>query len=262
MDCGVCSDSDGAEVLPCRAMNRILRHLELLRETVPDWKAYPFSIPAVSHLDRLEFHPAVTFLVGENGSGKSTLIEAIAIKAGFNPEGGSKNFTSSHRPSESPLHKHLRLARGARREKTGFFLRAETMFNVSTEAELYREYGWEDLHEKSHGEAFLWVALNRFRGNGLYILDEPESALSPQRQLAFLGRMHQLVRGGSQLVISTHSPILMAYPQARIFMLDRDGAHETAYEDTEHYAVTKAFLADPGRMLGDMFREIDRETDR
>jgi predicted ATPase len=242
-------------------VDRILRHLELMRDKVPDWEAYPFSIPAVKGLERIEFHPAVTFLVGENGSGKSTLIEAIAIKAGFNPEGGSKNFTSSHRPSESDLHKHLRLARGARREKSGFFLRAETMFNVSTEAEAYRAYGWEDLHEKSHGEAFLWVALNRFSEGGLFVLDEPESALSPQRQLAFLGRMRQLVRGGSQFVISTHSPILMAYPDARILVLDQGGIREVRYEDTEHYAITKVFLQDPGRMIREIFRDVDRGRD-
>jgi predicted ATPase len=203
----------------------------------------------------------VTFLVGENGSGKSTLIEAIAIKAGFNPEGGTKNFRVSNRPSESVLHQSLRLVRGTRRERGGFFLRAETMFNVFTEAEEYREDGWEDLHEKSHGEAFLWVAMNRFHANGLYILDEPESALSPQRQLAFLGRVHQLVRGGGQFVISTHSPILMAYPEARIFSLDGDGIREVGYEDTEHYAVTKAFLQNPGRMLREIFREVDDEGD-
>lgn len=242
-------------------MNQILRHLELLREKVPDGTAYPFSIPAVKGLERLEFDPAVTFLIGENGSGKSTLIEAIAIKAGFNPEGGTKNFKASNRPSESELHKSLRLVRGARRERGGFFLRAETMFNVSTEAEEYRAYGWEDLHEKSHGEAFLWVAMNRFHGGGLYILDEPESALSPQRQLAFLGRMRQLVRAGSQFVISTHSPILMAYPEARIFLLDGNGICDVRYEDTQHYAVTKMFLENPGRMLREIFREVDAESD-
>ena len=240
-------------------MNPILRHLELLRDKVPNWTAYPFSIPAVRELDRLEFHPAVTFLVGENGSGKSTLIEAIAIKAGFNPEGGTKNFKVSNRPSESELHQCLRLARGARRERGGFFLRAETMFNVFTEAEEYRQDGWEAMHEKSHGEAFLWVALNKFCEGGLFILDEPESALSPQRQLAFLGRMHQLVRSGGQFVISTHSPILMAYPEARIFSLHGEGIHAISYEHTEHYAVTKAFLQNPGRMLREMFREIDEE---
>lgn len=237
--------------------NGFLRHIELLREKVEDWKAYPFSIPIVAKLERIELSPSVTFLVGENGSGKSTLIEAIAIKAGFNPEGGSKNFTSRNRPSESELHHYLRLARGHRREKSGFFLRAETMFNVSTEAEDYRGYGWEDLHEKSHGEAFLWVVLNRFRDNGLYILDEPESALSPQRQLALLGRIHQLVTKGSQFVIATHSPILMAFPGALILSLDRDGINEVAYKDTEHYTVTRAFLQNPERMLSDIFKGVD-----
>ncbi|MBI3921177.1 MAG: AAA family ATPase [Armatimonadetes bacterium] len=240
----------------------ILRHIELIRDDVQNWKEYPFSIPAVTNLYRLEFHPEVTFLVGENGSGKSTLVEAIAIKSGFNAEGGSKNFTSSHRPSESRLHECLRIARGARREKSGFFLRAETMFNVSTEAEQYSVYGWDALHDKSHGEAFLWVAMNRFHSNGLYILDEPESALSPQRQLALLGRMYQLVRGGSQFIVSTHSPILMAYPGARILLLDRDGISEIHYKDTEHYAVTRAFLQDPERMLKKLFNEIDSEDDK
>ncbi len=238
-------------------MDRILRHIELVRAKVPDWKTYPFAIPAVANLPRLEFNRHVTFFVGDNGSGKSTLIEAIAIKAGFNPEGGTKNFTSALRPSESNLHGHLRLARGTRRESSGFFLRAETMFNVSTEAERYRDYGWEDLHEKSHGEAFLWVAVNRFRNNGLFILDEPESALSPQRQLALLGRMRQLVGAGSQFIISTHSPILMAYPDATIYSLSRDGIEQVKYLETEHYAVTKTFLQDPDKMLRDIFADID-----
>lgn len=238
-------------------MDRILRHIELMREKVPDWSAYPFAIPAVSKLPRLELNPQVTFFVGDNGSGKSTLIEAIAIKAGFNPEGGTKNFTTALRPSESNLHEYLRLARGARREAGGFFLRAETMFNVSTEAEGYREYGWEDLHDKSHGEAFLWVAVNRFRDRGLFILDEPESALSPQRQLALLGRMHQLVSKGSQFIISTHSPILMAYPDATIYSLSRGGIEQVSYRDTEHYAVTKTFLQDPDKMLRELFADID-----
>jgi predicted ATPase len=129
------------------------------------------------------------------------------------------------------------------------------MFNVSTEAENYRGYGWEDLHEKSHGEAFLWVALNRFREAGLFILDEPEAALSPQRQLAFLCRMRDLVRANSQFVVSTHSPILMAYPGARIYLLDGEGIRQVRYEETEHYRVTKSFLANPTRMLEALFDE-------
>jgi predicted ATPase len=238
-------------------MDRILRHIELLRDKVTDGKQYPFSIPAVANLDRLQFNRGVTFFVGENGSGKSTLVEAIAIKVGFNPEGGSKNFRSRHRPSESPLEGYLRLARGATREKGGFFLRAETMFNVSTEAEAYKPLGWDDLHAMSHGEAFLWVAMNRFHAKGLYILDEPEAALSPARQLALLARIHQLVLGGAQLIISTHSPILMAYPGATIYALERDGIRAVRYEETEHYAVTKTFLADPSRALREIFDAVE-----
>jgi predicted ATPase len=227
----------------------IVLSLQLLRHKVASWNAYPFDIPAVASLETLPFHPAVTFFVGENGSGKSTLIEAIAVAARFNPEGGTKNFRTAQRPSESVLHEYVRLSRSVRRETGGFFLRAETMFNVSTEAEQYGEYGWEDLHEKSHGEAFLWLAMNRFHGGGLYILDEPEAALSPQRQLALLARIHQLVSSGSQLIISTHSPILMAYPRARILLLDVSGMREVQYEDTEHFSVTKAFLQDHRGML-------------
>lgn len=186
-------------------------------------------------------------------------MEAIAIRAGFNAEGGNKNFTSVHRPSESSLQNYVRLARGARREQGGFFLRAETMFNVSTEAEAYRAYGWADLHEMSHGEAFLWLSMNRFRDGGLFLLDEPEAALSPQRQLALLARIHQLVLTGSQFIISTHSPILMAYPGAKIFQLDAAGIHDVRYESTEHYAVTKAFLQDPARMLRRIFDDVEKD---
>jgi len=233
---------------------------ELMREKVSDWNAYPYNIPAVAQLKRLELDPHVTFFVGENGSGKSTLIEAIAIRAGFNAEGGTKNFATRNRPSESSLHEHLRLARGAKREQGGFFLRAETMFNVSTEAEAYRSYGWDDLHEKSHGESFLWVINNRFRDRGLFILDEPEAALSPTRQLALLARMRQLVLAGSQFIISTHSPILLAYPGATILQLDRDGLARVRYQDTEHYAVTKAFLQDPQAMLRRLFTDSDEPS--
>lgn len=239
-------------------LEQILRHVEVRPEKIADRKAYPWTIPALARLERLELHPHVTFLVGENGSGKSTLVEALAIKAGFNREGGTKSFTSRHRPSESSLHEALRMARGARRERSGFFLRAETMFNVATEAEDYRQYGWELLHDKSHGEAFLWTVANRFHDGGLYILDEPESALSPRRQLVLLAHIHRLVCGGAQFVVATHSPILMAYPHARILQLDAGGIRAVRYEDTEHFGVTSAFFADRAAALAGVVEDAEQ----
>lgn len=244
-------------------MADFLRHLEIRHDTIADRSVYPFSIPALSQLDRLVFHPSVTFLVGENGSGKSTLIEAIAIKAGFNAEGGNKNFTTSLRPSESSLHAHVRLARGTKREVGGFFLRAETMFNVATEVEekgldKLERGAWEFIHEKSHGEAFLYVMQHRFHRKSLFVLDEPESALSPQRQLAALALIHQLVQDGCQFVIATHSPILMAYPDAHIFQLDPElGVRQVAYRETEHFVVTRAFLQNPEGMLARVLKGED-----
>lgn len=242
-------------------LHQFVRHVELMRDGVADWAQYPFSIPAVKHLTRLEFSSSVTFFVGENGSGKSTLLEAIARKCGFRGHGGSKGFTNAQRETESELHENLRLVRGARREKSNFFLRAETMYNVSTEIEDLglTEYGWEKLHEMSHGEGFLWVALNRFRPNGLYVLDEPEAALSPQRQLALMGRMHQLVTQGSQFIIATHSPLLLAYPGATIYSFGTSGIERVAYEDTEHYTITRAFLMNPERMLRTIFQQVDED---
>lgn len=228
-----------------------IRELKLDRSGVSSFDEYPYNIPAIKSLNQLSLHPAVTFFVGENGSGKSTIIEAIAILAGFNPEGGTKNFNTRLRPSESSLHQNLKLVRNPKREKTGFFLRAETMFNVSTEVEdgYYAEYGWESLHIRSHGEAFLWLMQNRFGSNGLYVLDEPESALSPQRQLAALRLIHELTNQGSQFIIATHSPILLAYPHGKIYSLGEEGVQQTAYTDTEHFQVTRDFLLNHERML-------------
>lgn len=228
-----------------------IRELSLIRDAVPSFDDYPYCIPAVRQLDRLPLNSAVTFFVGENGSGKSTFVEAMAILAGFNPEGGTKNFNLRLRPSESSLYQHLKLIRNAQREKTGFFLRAETMFNVATEVEegAYAEYGWENLHERSHGEAFLWLMQNRFGSNGLYLLDEPESALSPQRQLAAIRIIHDLVSQGSQFIIATHSPILLAYPNATIYWLDENGLREKPYTETEHFQLTKDFLNNHKLML-------------
>lgn len=236
---------------------QFVSHVTLRRDTVASFDTYPFSLPAVRSLELLELHPKVTFLVGENGSGKSTLMEAIAVAMGLNAEGGSRNFNFSTHASHAELHAHLRIARGFRKPRTEFFLRAESFYNVASEIErlnVGHYYGEKSLHAQSHGESFLALLMNRFGPNGLYLLDEPEAALSPQRQLAVLTRLHDLVQAESQFVIATHSPILMAYPDAWIYQCDGDGIRRIAYEETEHFQVTRDFLANPQRML-DMLLE-------
>lgn len=250
--------------------SQYISRVTLRRDIVESFDRYPFSLPAVRDLEALDLHAKVTFFVGENGSGKSTLLEAIAVSVGFNPEGGTKNFRFGTRASHSNLHEHLRVAKGIRRPRDGFFLRAESFFNVATEIEnldaapsfgppVIGSYGGHSLHEQSHGESFLALVTNRFGGKGLYILDEPEAALSPQRQLAVLSRIHDLVCDESQFIIATHSPILMAYPDAWIYAFGRDGIRRVAYEDTEHYQVTRDFLANPKRMLDVL---LERDADR
>ncbi len=243
-----------------------IRWVSVVRERVADLRSYPFSIPsigALAALDRLDL-ANVTYLVGENGSGKSTLLEALAVACDFNPEGGTTNFRFSTRASESPLCGCIRPARGLRRPRTGFFLRAESFFNVATEIEaldrapsfsppVINSYGGRSLHEQSHGESFLALANHRFGDEGLYFLDEPEAALSPSKQLAWLARMHALVKGGSQFVIATHSPIIMAYPGATIYLLSQKGIASVEYEDTEHVRLTRAFLSNRERMLAELF---------
>ena len=236
-----------------------LSDVRLNREAVDSFDRYPFSLAAVRPLEKLELHPAVTFFVGENGSGKSTLLEAIAVASGFNAEGGSKNFRFGTRDSHSELHRFLRLTKGHPRPRDGFFLRAESFFNVATEIErldsepggpaIGPSYGERPLHEQSHGESFLALLVNRFHGEGLYLLDEPEAALSPSRQLSVLTRIHDLVQQKSQFVIATHSPILMAYPEAYIYAFSAQGIERVDYKDTEHYRVTRDFLSNPQRML-------------
>jgi predicted ATPase len=240
-----------------------LRAIRLMRDKVPDFTKYPFAIPAVAALDELPLDPRVTMFVGENGSGKSTLIEAIALAARFGPEGGTRNIRFTTQSSESKLHECLVLVREARREKGGFFLRAESLFNVATRVDDLglQQFGWESLHEKSHGESFLWLLQNRFRPNGLYILDEPEAALSPQRQLSALAIMHDLIGAGCQFVMATHSPILMAYPGALIYKLDNNGIARTAYEETEHYTVTRTFLMHPESFLKHLMPKTDDQDE-
>jgi predicted ATPase len=242
-----------------------LRHAELLRDKVPSFGSYPFNLPAVRELERLVFEKQVTFLVGENGTGKSTLLEGIAAAWGFNPEGGTLNFTFSTRSSHSSLYEFFRIARGVKRPKDGFFLRAESYYNVASYIDQLDEeplpfrgplikdsYGGKSLHEQSHGESFFATFVHRFGGRGLYILDEPEAALSPLRQMSLLVRMHELVQQHSQFIIATHSPILMSYPGADIFQLGEDGLRSVSLEETEHYTVTKAFMNDRKGMLREL----------
>lgn len=227
---------------------------------------YTAAIPAICALKRLEFRSPVTFFVGENGSGKSTLLEAIAVAFGFNPEGGTQNFHFSTSETHSPLYRFLTLEKGIHRPKDGFFLRAESFYNVASEVDrleevdwgLLRSYGGKSLHSQSHGESFLSLALNRFGGNGLYLLDEPEAALSPQNQLTLLSRIHQLVGLNSQFIIATHSPMLMAYPGAVIESISETGIIPIDYEQTDHYKITKSFLENPKRMLRYLLEDSDR----
>ena len=234
---------------------------------------YLSRIPAISGLSLLELRQPVTFLVGENGSGKSTLLEAAALALGFNPEGGSRNFSFSTRNTHSGLYNYLRLHRGPYRPKDGFFLRAESFYNTATEVERLADsglsspsdflqgYGGRSLHHQSHGESFLSLVHSRFRGQGIYLLDEPEAALSPARQLTLLAEIHRLVEDGSQLLIATHSPILMAYPKGEILLLGDGPIHPVDYRETEHYQITKDFLDHPERMLRILFQQDEEDTE-
>ncbi len=224
--------------------------------------SYLQGLPVVQHLQKhphLALDADVTVLVGENGTGKSTLLEAIAVACGFNPEGGSRNFHFSTNATHSELHACLRTVKRAF-PKDGYFLRAESLYNVATNIEeldrmpgflppLVDSYGGRSLHHQSHGESFLALVQNRLGGNGLYLFDEPEAALSPMRQMTLLAEIDRLVKAGSQLIIATHSPILMAYPGACIYELSEQGIAHVDYKDTEHYRVTKQFLDAPERML-------------
>ena len=236
----------------------------ILREEI-DEDSYPFNLPAIKYLIENEEIPLtsdVTFFIGENGSGKSTLLEAVAVAYGFNPEGGSKNFNFETSNTHSDLYKYLTLSKTAF-AKDGFFLRAESFYNVATSIDdldegtstLLQSYGGISMHEQSHGESFLALVQNRFRGNGLYILDEPEAALSPTKLMSLIVEINRLIRNNSQLIIATHSPILMSFPNAQIYQIDGDGIESVSYKDTEHYQLTKLFLDDPERMLNQLLTD-------
>jgi len=239
---------------------QFIKEIGLKRELIDSYDQFPLNLPVIRNFQPLRFHPNITYIIGENGMGKSTLLEGIAIGLGFNPEGGTLNFNFSSYDSHSDLDQFLRIAKGVYRAKDGFFFRAETFYNVATNIEemdkepsfggrVIDSFGGKSLHEQSHGESFFSAFIERFQGNGLYILDEPEAALSPLRQLSMLARIHELINQGSQFIISTHSPLIMAYPNAKIIQLTEDGMSEQKLENTHHYTIMKQFFEDKERLL-------------
>jgi predicted ATPase len=244
-----------------------LRSVTLLKEKITDFKSYPFTVPALRGMDTLELNNQVTFFVGENGSGKSTLLEAIAYQCGFNTAGGGRNNAHDVESSHAALGNYIRLS-WLPKVTQGFFLRAESFYHFASHLDQlakddptfnYQGYGGRSLHHQSHGESFLSLFLNRFGDKGIYLLDEPEAALSPARQLAFLRIIHQMVSTrNTQFIIATHSPILLAYPNANIFSFDSTSIESIVYEDTEHYQITKGFLNQTERFLEDLFRDDEK----
>ncbi len=215
--------------------------------------SYLREIEAIRDLDYLAFKKNITIFVGENGSGKSTMLEAIAVSYGFNPEGGTKNYSFSTYDSHSELCDAIKLFRGIRKPKWGYFLRAESFYNVATAEEIYSRQDprgrQEHFHERSHGESFLQLVQSNFKGGGLYLLDEPEAALSPQRQLTLLLEIVNCAKEDAQLIMVTHSPILLGIPGAEILSFDDGQIHPIDYEDTDSYQITKMFIENKEQLL-------------
>lgn len=242
--------------------NLYIKKISLKRNEIENFDIYPFNVEIVRNFEELEFTSPVTFFVGENGIGKSTFIEAIAISCGLNPEGGTQNFNFKTKNTHSNLHEYLRIGKFDV-PKTKYFLRAESFYNVSTEIQrlkeedyyhgIYQYYGG-NLHECSHGESFIKLIQNRFSDHGLYILDEPEAALSPSRQLTLLKLIDDLVKQGCQFIIATHSPILISYRDGVIYDLNNN-FEQIDYEDTENYKLYKVFLERYEQIQEHLFKE-------
>ena len=227
-----------------------------------DGGSYLREIEALNGLDYLSFNKKITIFVGENGSGKSTMLEAIAVNYGFNPEGGTKNYSFSTYDSHSELCDAIKLSRGIRKPKWGYFLRAESFYNVATAEEMYAKEDprgkQEHFHERSHGESFLQLVQSNFQGNGLYLLDEPEAALSPQRQLTLLLEIVNCAKQDSQFIMVTHSPILLGIPGAEILSFDDGQIHPIDYEDTDSYQITKMFIENKEQLLKRLLSDEDK----
>ena len=235
---------------------------QFIQRLTIDWNkieqdSYLRKIESITKLDELVFEKPVTFLVGENGSGKSTMLEALAVAYGFNPEGGTKNYTFSTYDSHSKLHEAIRLSKGVRKAQWGYFLRAESFYNVATKEEEYSDIAHpsEKYHERSHGESFLALAQSQLKPNGLYLFDEPEAALSPQRQLTLLMEIHSCAKQGAQFIIVTHSPILLGLPDAQIISFDDGVVRNLEYEETESYKVTEMFINNREALLRRLLSE-------
>lgn len=219
--------------------------------------SYIRTIESLRDVEKIKFQSPVSLFVGENGTGKSTLLEAIAVAHGFNPEGGTKNYVFSTYDSHSELCDAIRIAKGYRKEKWGYFLRAESFYNVATQEEKYADIAHPSMqyHKKSHGESFLDLAQDNIKSNGLYLLDEPEAALSPQRQLTLLTQIYKCANDGAQFIIATHSPILLGIPNAQIFCFDNGKIHTCTYEETDSYKITEMFINNRKSLLQKLLDE-------
>lgn len=252
----------------------LLKEIKIKPNTIKDSNVYPFCISTIKNLSDINLSTQVTFFVGENGTGKSTILEAIAAKAGFGPEGGSLNihfktsFEHTYRGTEL-LAEQLILSWN-KKPRDGYFFRAESFFNIANYLDImaksggqgpeitYASYGGKSLHEQSHGESFLSFFSNRMGNNGFFILDEPEAALSPQRQLSLMIIINTMCKhSNAQFIIATHSPILLAYPEATIYSCDAGSLQKIAYQETSHYQITKQFLDNPERYMHHLFDAID-----